>query len=49
RYLGTQPFDLVPRQPPGDAVATALAFVPLWLVFLAAALRQVRREREAPA
>ncbi|MBI2322976.1 MAG: hypothetical protein HYU88_13020 [Chloroflexi bacterium] len=45
RFLATQPSALVPRQPPGDAVAAALVFVPLWLVFLAAALRQVRRER----
>lgn len=49
RFLATEPSALVPRQPPGDAVATALVFVPLWLVFLAAALRQVRRERVAPA
>lgn len=36
--------DLSP-QPPGESVALALVFVPLWLFFLATALRQMRQER----
>lgn len=34
----------VPPQPPGESVAMAVVFVPLWLFYLAAALRQMRRE-----
>ncbi|MBI2322570.1 MAG: hypothetical protein HYU88_10930 [Chloroflexi bacterium] len=32
------------RQPPGESVAAAIVFVPLWAFYLAAALRQMRRE-----
>lgn len=33
------------RQPPGETAAMALIFVPLWVVILGLALRELRRER----
>jgi hypothetical protein len=35
----------MPRQPPGESVAAAIVFVPLWVFSLVTALRQMRRER----
>ena len=48
RYLLLRTDQLAFQQSPGRSIATALVFVPLWLVYLWAALRRIRAEIAPP-
>ena len=48
RYLLRRTDQLAFQQSPGRSIATALVFVPLWLVYLWAALRRIRAEIAPP-
>lgn len=44
RFVLVSADEFAPREPPGETVATAIVFVPLWLLTLAAAVREARRD-----
>jgi hypothetical protein len=48
RYLLLRTDQVAFQQPPGGSISTALVFVPLWVVYLWAALRRTRAEITTP-
>lgn len=46
RFILVPAEEYLPSQPPGESLAAAAVFVPLWIFYLVAALSRMRRERQ---